>query len=74
MLMHTSSLSSDYPDHMQTRIWLGKGKDPIQANHARRITVYNEEDETLFTLPCISCEVGSQSTYPESVVFGIESC
>lgn len=52
MLMHTSSLSSEYPDDMQTRIWLGKGKDPIQANHARRITVYNEENETLFTLPC----------------------
>lgn len=57
---------------MYTQIWLGKRKEPIKANNDGGITIYNEVDKTLFTMPCISCEVGSQSTYPGSII-GIES-
>lgn len=53
---------------MQTKIWLGKGKEPIKANNDGGITVYNKEEKTLFTLPCVSCEVGSQYIYPESTI------
>lgn len=43
----------------KSRYGLEKGKEPIKTNNDGGITVFNEEKETLFTLPCISYEAGS---------------